>query len=77
MRSVRFAVGYSVVGGCSAMKPELRRQGGGTALVFGDPITDSGQDFIAYQSIGAGDVFVIADTDTTDNINSTATNKRF
>ncbi len=47
---------------------------GGTALVYGDPVTDDGQLFIAYQAIGAGDVFVIADSDTADNINSTATN---
>jgi hypothetical protein len=47
---------------------------GGTALVYGNPITDDGQEFIAYQGIGAGDVFVIADSNTADNINSTTTN---
>jgi hypothetical protein len=47
---------------------------GGTALVYGDPATDLGQEFIAYQAIGAGYVFVIADSDTADNINSTSTN---
>jgi hypothetical protein len=47
---------------------------GGTALVYGNPITDLGQEFIAYQAIGAGDVFVIADSNTADNINSTTTN---
>lgn len=47
---------------------------GGTALVYGNPVTDLGQEFIAYQAIGAGDVFVIADSDTADNINSTTTN---
>jgi hypothetical protein len=48
--------------------------GSGTALVYGDPATDDTQLFIAYQAIGAGDVFVIADSDTADNINSTTTN---
>ncbi len=47
---------------------------GGTALVFGNPVTDDGQEFIAYQGIGSGFVFVIADSDTADNINSTTTN---
>lgn len=47
---------------------------GGTALVFGNPVTDLGQEFIAYQAIGAGDVFVIADSNTADNISSTTTN---
>lgn len=47
---------------------------GGTALVFGNPVTDLGQEFIAYQAIGAGDVFVIADMNTAANINSTTTN---
>lgn len=47
---------------------------GGTALVFGNPVTDLGQEFIAYQAIGLGDVFVIADSNTADNINSTTTN---
>jgi hypothetical protein len=30
--------------------------------------------FVAYQAIGAGDVFVITDSDTADNINLTTTN---
>ncbi len=47
---------------------------GGTALVYGDPGTDDGQDFISYQAIGSGYVFVIADSDTADNINSTTSN---
>jgi hypothetical protein len=48
---------------------------GGTALVFGDPATDNGQEFVAYQAIGAGYVFVIADSDTAIGINSTADNQ--
>jgi PEP-CTERM motif len=47
---------------------------GGTALVFGNPVTDLGQEFIAFQAIGSGDAFVIADSNTATNINSTATN---
>jgi len=47
---------------------------GGTALVFGNSATDLGQEFIAYQAIGLGDVFVIADSNTANNINSTTTN---
>jgi hypothetical protein len=47
---------------------------GSTALVYGNPVTDDGQLFIAYQPIDAGDVFVIADSDTADNINATTTN---
>jgi hypothetical protein len=47
---------------------------GGTALVFGNPVTDLGQEFIAYQTIGAGYVFVIADTNVQVNISSTTTN---
>jgi hypothetical protein len=47
---------------------------GGTPLVYGNPSTDNGQLFIAYSAIGSGDVFVIADSDTVDNINSTTTN---
>ncbi|HEX4155223.1 MAG TPA: PEP-CTERM sorting domain-containing protein [Acidobacteriaceae bacterium] len=46
---------------------------GGTELVNGGP-TDQNQDFIAYQGIGSGYVFVIADTNTADNINDTADN---
>lgn len=48
--------------------------GSGTALAYGDPGTDNTQLFVAYQAIGAGDVFVITDSDTADNINSTTTN---
>jgi len=47
---------------------------GGTALVFGNSTTDNGQEFIAYQAIGAGYVFVSGDVDIADNINSTTTN---
>jgi hypothetical protein len=47
---------------------------GGTPLVFGNPVTDLGQEFIAYEAIGSGDVFVIADSNTATNINFTATN---
>jgi len=48
--------------------------GSGTALAYGDPATDNSQLFIAYQAIGSGYVFVITDSDTADNINSTGTN---
>ena len=43
---------------------------GGTPLVYGI----SSQDFISFQEIGLGEVFVIADIDTADNINLTAEN---
>ena len=47
---------------------------GGTALVYGNPVTDTGAEFVAYQQIGSGYVFIIADSNTADEINLTGEN---